>query len=361
MAQVGTRTSARGADEATAPARWLLEAGVDGIPLTQTHMLARTVVREAAQRWPGWWDAELFGAPHREANLAVLSALREGLRRLKLVRRRGRRLYATPRGRELASDPVALLAVLLTDLGAGDPFTEAVAATVTDMLAAGDHHSHDDLEAAALARVRRGGWRDPAGQPPSERDVSWVVSQVLCRGDAYGLVQRQPDPAQPRLRSNQVALSAGARHMLGTDRTLSAAMVVLVFDAELLNTRGVHARLAVGADQHLTALHDAIQEAFGWYDDHLYSFWLDGTFWGDKGLEFTTPDTPDEGVRTADMPLAELGLAVGAKIAYIFDFGDEWRVRLTLREHAQPDGGAYPRVLHRKGNAPPQYPGSEED
>jgi hypothetical protein len=65
-------------DEATAPARWLLDAAAEGVALTQTHALARVVVREAAERWPGWWDAELFGPPHRETDLAVLSALHEG-------------------------------------------------------------------------------------------------------------------------------------------------------------------------------------------------------------------------------------------------------------------------------------------
>ena len=34
-------------------------------------------------------------------------------------------------------------------------------------------------------------------------------------------------------------------------------------------------------------------------------------------------------------------------------------MRLTLREQTQPDGGTYPRVLQREGNAPPQYPGSD--
>jgi hypothetical protein len=58
------------------------------MPLTQTHALARTVVREAAERWPRWWDAELFGAPYQEADLAVLGAVDEGLRRLRLVRLR---------------------------------------------------------------------------------------------------------------------------------------------------------------------------------------------------------------------------------------------------------------------------------
>src|SRR5439155_19801702 len=79
-------------DEATEPARWLLASGEGGIGLTQTGALARSVVRDAAERWPSWWNAELFGPPHREADVAVLQALHEGLRRVRLLRRRGRQL-----------------------------------------------------------------------------------------------------------------------------------------------------------------------------------------------------------------------------------------------------------------------------
>jgi len=138
-------------------------------------------------------------------------------------------------------------------------------------------------------------------------------------------------------------------------------MTILIFDAELLNASGVSARLAVGTDQHLTALHDAIQEAFGWQDDHLYSFWLDNTFWGDEEAEITSPVDPDEGTRTADLPITELDLRPGQQIAYVFDFGDDWRVRLTLRDDAPGDGGRYPRVLQRTGQAPPQYPDPDEE
>ena len=67
--------------------------------------------------------------------------------------------------------------------------------------------------------------------------------------------------------------------------------------------------------------------------DHLYSFWLDGRFWGED--EVTSPVVPDEAERTADVPIAELDLRVGQRIAYVFDFGDEWRVRLTLRERVE--------------------------
>ena len=65
---------------AMAPARWLLEmASGEGVPLTQTNALARSVVREMAERWPDWWNAELFGAPHREWDMPLIGALHEGL------------------------------------------------------------------------------------------------------------------------------------------------------------------------------------------------------------------------------------------------------------------------------------------
>ena len=144
--------------------------------------------------------------------------------------------------------------------------------------------------------------------------------------------------------------------------TITAAPgdAALVFDAELLNVRGVRARLAVLERQPLTALHDAIQQAFGWYDDHLYSFWLDGSFFGSDEVELTTPDTPDEGIATADVPLAELDLHLGQRIGYVFDFGDDWRVRLTVRERVTAEPGDHPRVLELRGTPPPQYAALED-
>jgi len=47
----------------------------------------------------------------------------------------------------------------------------------------------------------------------------------------------------------------------------SAQWFVRPPSAELLNARGVLARLAVLERQHLTSLHDAIQQAFGWWAD----------------------------------------------------------------------------------------------
>jgi hypothetical protein len=156
-----------------------------------------------------------------------------------------------------------------------------------------------------------------------------------------------------------ISLSAAARLVLGHDRSDTAGMTALVFDARLVAASGVSARLCVGSHEHLSALHDAIREAFAWDDDHLYSFWLDGKFWGDDATEFVRPGMPDTDSRTAAVPLGELDLAVGAKIAYVFDYGDEWRVMLTLRE--QRDGDPGPRVIERRGSAPAQYPSPDDD
>lgn len=51
----------------------------------------------------------------------------------------------------------------------------------------------------------------------------------------------------------------------------------------------------------------------------------DGRFWSGEEHEFTSPIEPDTGARTADLPIAELDLAVEQTLAFAFDFGDEWQ------------------------------------
>lgn len=329
------------------PAEWLLRRACDGVDLTQTGALSRSVVREAVDLFPSWWSTEVHGPPYREADVRVLAALHEGLRRSRLLRRQGRRLRTTKRGRELLSDGDRLGAALLADLDRGDEFEGAVWRLIVHELSARRPAEIDELCRAVLAPLERQGWRETGGAPPSPQGVSWAVGQVLCRAEAYGMVER--------VDGRGWAVTLGG-HALDR-RTPDAALgTVLVFAAELMNLRGVEARIAVASHQHLTAVHDVIQQAFGWLDDHLYSFWLDGRFWGDDEHEFTSPVTPDEAPRTADVPLAELDLGPGRRIAYVFDFGDEWRVMLTVESSGPADGGTYPRVVSRRGVAPPQYP-----
>jgi hypothetical protein len=351
---------------ASKAARWLLNAAADGIALTQTLALSRACVREAAERFPDWWDADLHGPPHREADLRLLEELHAGLRRLRLARRRGRKLYATARGRELAVDPPALVRGLAADLGGGDAFAESLARVVVATLAVDQPRTYEQLTASAFPRLYAEGWQTGHGVRLAERDLAWALSDVVSRGVAYGILARH-DTTEPRSYRSLITLTRAGAVALGLPIAGLTGVPVLVFDARLLSglgrdVPGVSARIAVASYQHLTALHDAILAAFGWDDDHLYSFWLDGRFWGAKDTEYTRPHTPDmHHIRPAYIPINELELATGATVAYVFDFGDEWRVELTLREQAPADGGPYPRVLAREGTAPPQYPPLQDE
>ena len=146
---------------------------------------------------------------------------------------------------------------------------------------------------------------------------------------------------------------------------------VYVLRADLVGSRGVHRAIAVRSDQTLVDVHYALQAAFDWDDDHLYSFWLDGKFWSREGREYShpfhasesdplAPFAPGPRPRSAEIRLSRLKLKKNQRIAYLFDFGDEWRVRLTVRQITADDGRRYPRYIESAGDAPPQYPEYED-
>ena len=138
-------------------------------------------------------------------------------------------------------------------------------------------------------------------------------------------------------------------------------MHAFTFDTRLEDSGGVRRTIAVRADQKLTDLHAALQDAYDWADDHLYAFWLSGRFWDRSSRAYMAPFELEPGQRSAATRLSRLGLERGQKIAYLFDFGDEWRVTLKVSAIDAADDGPYPRVLERRGEAPSQYPDYEEE
>lgn len=139
------------------------------------------------------------------------------------------------------------------------------------------------------------------------------------------------------------------------------AQQTYVFDAELVGFEGVIRTISVRGDLTLIDLHYALQAAFDWDDDHLYCFWLDGAFWSPGVDRYThpchaaRPDAAQANPKSAQIPLDELGLAPVGLLAYVFDFREEWRVGLRLREVTHDDGSASPRLLRSTGSPPPQY------
>lgn len=159
--------------------------------------------------------------------------------------------------------------------------------------------------------------------------------------------------------------------MSSTRKVPRTVRQVYVLSADLVGVPGVRRTVALRSDQTLVDVHYALQGAFDWDDDHLYSFWLNGTFWARDSSEYTHPFHAAEpslfgsfavgpAAKSAAVRLDRLKLRRGQRIAYLFDFGDEWRVALVLREITSDDGLPYPRLLEATGDAPPQYPDYDE-
>jgi hypothetical protein len=134
-------------------------------------------------------------------------------------------------------------------------------------------------------------------------------------------------------------------------------VAVYVFRASLVGLRGVTRKLAVREDETLEDVHQLLQLAFDWDDDHLYAFWLSDKFGSrDAGPGFGRPGFCEGvGERSAHVRLDRLGLEVGQTVAYVFDFGDEWRVRLKLLEIRPRGVKRVPPIFDSRGDAPPQY------
>lgn len=141
------------------------------------------------------------------------------------------------------------------------------------------------------------------------------------------------------------------------------------FKSRLVGFPGVERTIELRGDQTLVDLHEALFDAFGWWEEHLFAFWLSGEFWGRKqyvhpfSLEHDPLASYREGPRakTADVRIDRLKLEHGQRLAYVFDFGDEWRVELKLIRISAADDRCYPRIAERQGESPPQYPETEEE
>jgi hypothetical protein len=95
--------------------------------------------------------------------------------------------------------------------------------------------------------------------------------------------------------------------------------------------------VAVDAGTTLAELHEIIQAAMGWSDEHPHRF----------SFGF---DEVDEAA-----PLGRLLRKPGDNIMYTYDFGDDWEHDVILENFSQNDGGdALPALLRGHGACPPE-------
>jgi hypothetical protein len=127
--------------------------------------------------------------------------------------------------------------------------------------------------------------------------------------------------------------------------------------------------IQIRGDQTLADLHNAIFDAFGRWEEHMYEFQFGKGPMDPEGKRYvmTGPfemdlgeDNPPAG-QVDQTRIDSLGLKVGQSFGYWFDFGDDWwhQIDVEAIEEKAPRG-KFPKVTKRVGKSPPQYPDEDE-
>lgn len=102
-------------------------------------------------------------------------------------------------------------------------------------------------------------------------------------------------------------------------------------------------------DCHLTALHEIIQSAMGWYSSHLWDFEIDGEHYGEDPWGESDMENPRR------VKLSQLVREGVAKFRYTYDFGDNWEHVILVEKTSEPEPAAkYPRCTAGKRACPPE-------
>lgn len=138
----------------------------------------------------------------------------------------------------------------------------------------------------------------------------------------------------------------------------------LVFRASL--EPKVHRSFEIAGTDTLYALAEAIVTSFVFNFDHAFGFYSNITgdiFESPVRYElFADMSESDDGAKSVKQTRAiEAFPAVGAKMRFLFDYGDHWefRVELIQRKPKEPRV-KLPRLLTSAGDAPKQYPEWDE-
>lgn len=222
--------------------------------------------------------------------------------------------------------------------------------------------------------------------PPSQMDrnpMAWLVTvnglvvdvrhmprEVQEEAAARGLIPYLPgSPAGgPKAGGRRSATPGGE----GEPRLYTLEVFVtsgLLTDEFVRDNPVISRTIQIRGDQTLADLHDAIFDAFGRFDAHMYEFQFGTGPMDPGGDRYVLPGAlgaDDGGRRPAgrvdQTTIASLGLKVDQAFGYWFDFGDDWwhQINVVAVDERAPKG-KFPRVTKRIGENPPQYPPMDDD
>ena len=153
-------------------------------------------------------------------------------------------------------------------------------------------------------------------------------------------------------------------------------MKTFIFKVKLRHDRRVWRKVEALGSQTLDDLHRAIQEAYGFDGDHLYSYFMSGKAWDLSSYEYYHPEAapqtaveermrtmmakirgnfPEPRLPATEICIESLNLEPKQRFLYLFDYGDEWQFEVEYVGEGASEGVDYPRVIGLRGESPQQY------
>lgn len=113
-------------------------------------------------------------------------------------------------------------------------------------------------------------------------------------------------------------------------------------------------RVALSHKHTLDDLHNAIQQAFQFGNDHLYAFFMDGKAWSRKSAYWSPHDQSLPSASKAF--IGSIPLHENQQFLYVFDFGSEWHFTVIFEGcDTTIHPPLRPVMLESAGKAPSQY------
>lgn len=132
-------------------------------------------------------------------------------------------------------------------------------------------------------------------------------------------------------------------------------------------------RVLVPADATFSTFHSIIQSAMGWEGMHLYSFsptgygsipWIEEDEFEEEEDDYDEdedeeadelfPSASDDNIRATKLKLSDIFKKKGQTFTYIYDFGDDWKHKITLEEIDNKNTSKFPKLIAGKGTCPPE-------
>jgi hypothetical protein len=127
--------------------------------------------------------------------------------------------------------------------------------------------------------------------------------------------------------------------------------------------------ILIRGDQTLEDLHNALFDAYGREEEHMYEYQLGGKGPMDpKAKRYVLPMAFEDRGESAPAgrvdatTLDSLRLKEGDAFGYWFDFGDDWWHQINVEGVTdEVPRGKLPKVVKKVGKSPPQYADLDED